>query len=224
MRDLVTGDEGLVVSDNTTSIFAYGWRPDSTALVYDYGCGLYEVSRDGTNVRLLWNENCRLEPSVNPVDGRLAFASAAADVGLLVSDSEPSSVNVAKIPGTHPGQHDPVWSPDGEWIQFSDNDAGTNLFRIRPDGTGSTPLTAFTGTDVIHGPGAWTADGSQIVIPATIQGTNGLYLVNADGSGYFLLRANTGGPDYDGVGSINRCISTCAHSARSVLRICELEE
>ncbi|HEX9823242.1 MAG TPA: hypothetical protein VGB51_02470 [Actinomycetota bacterium] len=58
-------------------------------------------------------------------------------------------------------QHDPAWSPDGQWIAFSTEVGG--LFKVRPDGSDLTPLSrSYRGA---RDP-AWSPDGAMIAYSA----------------------------------------------------------
>ena len=62
---------------------------------------------------------------------------------------------------------DPDWGPGG-WIVFGTYGFGdtihpSNLFLIKPDGTGLTPLTTFRAGAVVGGQPRWTPDGSAVV-------------------------------------------------------------
>src|SRR5207302_2754747 len=195
VRDLLTGNENLLVTD-TDFIISYGWRADSSRLVYDMVCSIYDNGRDGSGQFTLSSVNCYDDaPAVNWIDGRVAFHNTqpGGDIGLLTTNGTARTI----IAGTQPGDVWPAWSADGEWISFLD---GTNVFKIRPDGTGLLQLTSLTGSNRFLPPGAWAADGTQIIIAGYVNGTNGLFAISTDGSGFSLLRASTGGADYDYVG------------------------
>jgi Tol biopolymer transport system component len=86
---------------------------------------------------------------------------------------------------------DPDWSPDGSRILFTtrplvDFDAGqSELYTVRPDGTGLRRLTNYGP----NGPRAtqprWTPDGKAIVYTRTTQQhlPRHIYAINADGTG-----------------------------------------
>lgn len=65
---------------------------------------------------------------------------------------------------------DPAWSPDGGRIAFSD---GRDLYAIRADGTGVTPLTSGAPTDVSP---SWSPDGASIAF----QRDDGIWVMDAD--------------------------------------------
>jgi Tol biopolymer transport system component len=78
---------------------------------------------------------------------------------------------------------DPAWSPSGSTIAFA---RGGSIYTIKPDGTGLTELASLPG--VLDHP-AWAPDGTRIVFDELSAGSDGIYVVNADGSDLTLLRA-----------------------------------
>ena len=75
------------------------------------------------------------------------------------------------------GAYDPTWSPDGQWLTYAARQAtgkDTNLWLIRPDGTGRQRLTEG-GKD--RGAG-WSPDGDQIAFVRQLD--NGFALYFAD--------------------------------------------
>ena len=72
----------------------------------------------------------------------------------------------------------PEWSADGKWIIFSSNASGdSDIYRIRPDGTGVENLTQHGATEMHP---AWLPDGG--------------FLFDSDRSGDFdIYRADASG-------------------------------
>lgn len=70
------------------------------------------------------------------------------------------------------GDH-PDWSPDGKWIVFRSPEpggfAGTDLYRVHPNGTGLQPLTK-TKADVEVFAASYSPDGKSIVFAQTGKG------------------------------------------------------
>jgi hypothetical protein len=185
VRDLQTGLDTRIFI-NTNYVISYWWTADSSKIVFDYYCGVYIMDRNGANMQLLstgwpFPYPCSNDaPSLNPVDGRIAWHNDWIDGGLGVADSDGS--NSYHVSGTVRYDYSPVWSPDGEWIAFWRT---SDVYKIRPDGTDLTRLTFRDGTwdDYMEEVGAWTTDGDWLITSAKINTIDGLYAVPTDGSG-----------------------------------------
>ena len=95
----------------------------------------------------------------------------------------------------------PDWSPDGERIvfntyplgSFQDTTKATNLYTIRPDGTGLTQVTSFGENDTRATQPTWTPDGKRIIFtqivrnPANPWGERVVALIDAGGSDLTLI-------------------------------------
>jgi TolB protein len=81
----------------------------------------------------------------------------------------------------------PAWSPDGRWIVFEADIASfRDLYRIRPDGTGLTRLTA---NEEGNFDATVSPDGRWIVFTSSRDGDTEIYRMHADGSGQQRLTA-----------------------------------
>lgn len=67
-------------------------------------------------------------------------------------------VNLTRLSG---GGSAPVWSPDADFLAFISGSVGSDIFLMRPDGTGRRNLTVTPGADEVEP--AWSPDGSRIV-------------------------------------------------------------
>jgi Tol biopolymer transport system component len=90
------------------------------------------------------------------------------------------------------------WSPDGARIAFSSPDPGalagisSNVFTVRPDGTGLVKITKSHGGKLHSGLDSWSPDGTKIAFARIGATTAEIYVMNADGSGSKQL---TRGPE-----------------------------
>lgn len=89
---------------------------------------------------------------------------------------------------------DPDWSPDGNWIVFSDHPLHefqccevSNLYRIHPDGSGMEQLTHYDTADRRATQPRYTPDGKYIVFTAVAPSTRSLWAIPAEGGEPILL-------------------------------------
>ncbi len=95
----------------------------------------------------------------------------------------------------------PDWSPDGRRIvfntyplgSFQDTTKATNLYTIRPDGTGLTLVTHYGENDTRATQPTWTPNGARIIFmhiarnPSNPWGERHIALIDADGSNLTFL-------------------------------------
>jgi hypothetical protein len=208
VRDLETGQDTKVFT--STDIAAnYGWTPDGSQIVFDHWCTIHVMERDGSNQQEIigdWpysgDDNCYNDsPSVNMVDGRIAWDNVRHGIGLADADGQ----NPHWIPNTVPGDVWPSWSPDATWIAFykDSEDEAKNYYKIHPGGTGLTQLTYLSLENDGFGPaGPWSADGEWLVAPGTVDGVDGLYAVSTSGNGIVVPISIRAGAGADFVGSV----------------------
>jgi hypothetical protein len=202
VHDLQTGQDSLVYSASDYLLVA-SWTADGSRLVFDHGCHIYAMDRNGDNVDVLidtWPnvgiDHCYNDsPDSNPVNDRLAWENERHGLGVAEADGS----NPTWVPNTKPRDYSPRWSPDGQWIAFWRD---SNVYKIRPDGSDLTQLMFLTAAgDWMEDSGQWTPDGKYLVAAAYVDGVKGLYAVAADGSGRFFLLIARDWEDPDWVGS-----------------------
>jgi hypothetical protein len=193
VRDLVTGAETNLYHDSDF-IVSGDFTRDATQIVFDFECADYSIPSNGSangSSTFLSGGNCYDDsPVVNPVDGRIAYHNNASGGGIGIAST--NFQNKALVPNTALGTY-ASWSHDGQWLAYTLTSAyytyaGYNLYKIHPDGSGQTQLTFLSGaTNSFPIGAAWAGDDTALIGVGTINGTNGLYRVAADGSGAISL-------------------------------------
>jgi Tol biopolymer transport system component len=140
---------------------APAWSPDGTRIVFIGKFMASKTNGTGCECRSLW---------VVDVDGTHRHRILA--------------------PGLRPGGR-PDWSPDGKTILFRTHPGGdssgygSNLYTIRPDGSGLRQLTRYPAADRVL-EGSFSPDGRQIVFATSHGATGGsrpdLFVMNVDGT------------------------------------------
>jgi Tol biopolymer transport system component len=171
------GRRALTTHDSLDAV----WSPDGTELAYlDHFQNLVVMNADGSGSRIVSHEQGIGEDEIaswSP-DGEQLVFGAKLDVG-------PDAFFIVNADGT--GKHrlgasgsDPVWSPDGKQISFSD-EAG----RVAVIGVDGHGLHRLIQSGCSTDPARWSPDGKQIafVAPAEcLSGGAAIEVMNADGS------------------------------------------
>jgi TolB protein len=164
--------------------------------------GIFVMNADGSNVQQLTHltANAGTEdhtPSWCPDGGRIAFMRAnntrrpenASSIYVMGADGS-NLTRVRRMPRKWPGSGVPKWSPDGRLILFDtyclfgrcgQPSTGTQLFTIRPDGTGLRRLTNLPGNSY---DGSWSPSGRSIVFSRNrrVGPTGDLYVMRGAGA------------------------------------------
>ena len=183
------------------------WSPDATHIAFakfadnsDVLAEIYIVDADGSNPRNISNRATVLEysPTWSPDGLRIAFQSnrhdlpnACCETSLYVMNADGS--NVQRLT-TNSDDAYPRWSPDGKAITFAStrNGGAWQVFAMNADGSNVRQLT----TQKSNGKSVWSPDGTHLAFevwrPASGGGMdNGIYVMNADGSGQMRVSQTT---------------------------------
>lgn len=139
--------------------------------------------------------------STRALDGSAAAnTNGTQNIWAMKSDAT-GMTPLTRVTATQSDTSDPVWSPDGSKIAFQSpraldgSDAANtnntfNVWVMKSDGTGATPLTRLTAVNAHSFSPVWSPDGSKIAFAALraldgsdAVGTENIWVVNADGTG-----------------------------------------
>lgn len=134
-----------------------GYSPDGSRLVFmrtkpgvqpDGAGALFVVGVDGSGLRRItpWGSSF-LDRAWSP-DGRwIAFQRPYGQLYLV----HPDGSGLHQVPADLPsgaGARQPSWSPDADWIVFAlVREGASDIYAVRPDGTGLTHVTTSQGAD-----------------------------------------------------------------------------
>jgi len=193
---------------NTVADWEPAWSPDGQKIAWlsrgpdGTGADVFVMNVDGSDQQNLTPKpGNRGEPRWSP-DGRAILFTAVPpgqppsasgwpyrDVYVMNADGS-GQRNLTHTP--EGGEGHPAWSPDGQRIAFSRLTArpwGVRFVVMNADGSGKhavTPTLAYTGDRAITVTAAWSPDGRRIAF----DDHDGIYVVNADGSGLRRLAQN----------------------------------
>lgn len=164
-------------ANNTDRIVYSNDREGGFNLYVTNGLASKPVAVKGTNALGGGIEGAALSPDGNTV----AFVHELTDektggraTQIFLADLNTGSYRA--VTGEAGGAYDPAWSPDGQWLTYAARQARgteTNLWLIRPDGTGRQRLTEG-GKD--RG-ASWSPDGDQLAFIRQFDNGFALYFV-----------------------------------------------
>lgn len=194
-----TADDGNPVwsADGKRIVFASNRTGNSEIFIMNAdGSGQRNLSRnytDCTGLTGMDETTCNAQaedgqPSFSPDGKQIVFVSFRTEgLGLWVMNVDGSKARQLTEGGVQP-----TWSPDGTWIAYSDGvDQGdevnddavldTDIFVVRPDGTGKRSVSNVQGAKEFAP--TWSPDGRRIAFASDESGTDQVYVMEADGSG-----------------------------------------
>jgi hypothetical protein len=179
------------------------WTPDGDDIAYRNvdGIWLAPVTTDGAPAQKTFDDKDR-HPVVALVEGRevLAFARGPEGTRRIYTLDLAAGDGTEPVPvwDEGPDQHDPAWSPDGEWIAYASatSGGGFDLWKVRGDGS-EPPIPITSGPGVDNDP-AWSPDGQWIAYASsTGDGDYDLWKVRFDDSEPPVRLTNGPGVDHD---------------------------
>jgi TolB protein len=201
--------DGTALSEFPLGVGAFNgdpaYSPDGTQISFDQDTGpkapkvhgIFVAGADGSGARRLTTaprtaEAHDTESQWSPDGTRIAFTRVKrigrAAILVIAADGH----GLKRLTPWKLDAASPDWSPDGKAIIFNSHfDAGpkqsANLYSMRPDGSGRTPLTHHHGGRTHSFRPSWSPDGNRIVFARfRARGKNArtdLYTANPDGTG-----------------------------------------
>jgi TolB protein len=160
------------------------WSPDGSQILWAHPGGFGIANSDGTGLRTIHVAGDIGTPTFSPDGTRIAFLrTLAGDKGAIYA-ARANGSDVRRLTKPAKGVGSKIdWSPDGSTIAFSAvTGSSSNLFTIRPDGTGLKQITDVP-AKVTDGLDSWSPNGKQIAFISDAAGKFEIYVMNADGGG-----------------------------------------
>ena len=171
------------------------WAPDGKRIAYaswgrDQLPTIWVMRRDGTARRKLTSpgKGGTDMPAWSPDGHTIAFRAGFPEVIWLMDADGRNQRPLTTFRGLNGGDITASWSPTGRWIAFSRARSlsgvwHTDIYAIRPDGTGLRQLTNSRG--YLNAMPDWSPDGTRIAFVSDRQRRHeiaDIYVMNADGT------------------------------------------
>jgi TolB protein len=177
------------------------YSPDGSTIVFDRSLpredALWLMRSNGSGLRQLTHNSparkgeCRCEgsPVFSPDGRRITFVRTITDLKTAVFVVNADGSGLKQLTPWHLGVSAKLdWSPDGSKILISSPQqerpgTASNVFTLRPDGTGLTQLTHETKPGVHDLADGFSPDGTKIIFAKTVGGGPfQVYVMKSDGS------------------------------------------
>jgi Tol biopolymer transport system component len=192
------------------------FSPDAKWIVYERDIapgnnGVWLMRSDGSGLRRVTRNpfrggecGCDTDPNFSPNGKWISFVR-------IKKDHEQQALFAVRPNGTGLHRITPYswevavkhdWSPDGELIVLTTNadyvrpNESANLVTIRPDGSGKTDLTGFTGRTENAFAGSFSPDGEQIVFRIESGDSYSLAVIDRDGDNLHRITTGKGRPRF----------------------------
>lgn len=160
---------------------ALDWSPDGQQIAYtDNRNGvqqLYLLDLAANTTRPITDERgSAFAPAWSP-PGLIAFSwSPVANAEIYTLPAADSVAQPWRITDNPYTDSAPEWSPDGQWLAFvSDRAGSSNIYLMRPDGADLRPVLLTASAD--HDP-TWSPDGMRLAITSTAGRVSQLLIVD----------------------------------------------
>jgi TolB protein len=140
------------------------WSPDGKRLLFNGlrngSFDIWTVEADGSGLRDLTPQpSLEYSASWSPDGSRVVFGSnrgSESEEGGHIFAVDVETRRIRRLTADPGGDYAPAWSPDGRWIAFnSTRDGNTEIYIMRPDGTGQRRLTTDPRDDIYA---VWVGD------------------------------------------------------------------
>lgn len=197
-------NQHLLLNDPGFDDEAPSFSPDGGNIIFsrcaplggEFPCSIYRIQADGSGMTQLTPVRIELtdfEPAYSPDGSTVAFASFGRDgVIAAVYLMDADGANIRQVSDAELEGYSPNWSPDGRQLVLLTkccNPEPANVVVMKRDGQQPRQITDDNGGTTVAGRSSWSPQGDAIVFRSTnfATGDNGIYIVNADGSGKRLL-------------------------------------
>ena len=193
---------------SSAGIDCWVWSRDQTRILCAFPTGAFSIRAfdGGDPVQLTTNPygSQDLPTDISPDGARFVFLrfKPGAAPAPRPFQTQQVALFVANIDGSGLRQITPyglssahefasaTWSPDGKKIIFGGHDG--RLYVVHPDGTGIAPIILQVGTGRYSAfEPHWSPDGTRIIFCMFINGGEGIYTANADGSNVVQIAFTT---------------------------------
>ena len=166
-----------------------------------HGAGFAFSRADGNGFRTIRIAGEISSPTFSPDGKRIAFRRQWSERRSAIFVVSANGGRARQVVAPAGGVADKIdWSPDGSGIVFSapvfgekSGQPSSNVFTIRPDGSGLRQLTHARGGKVNNGADSWSPDGKRIAFVSNRGGAYQIYLMNADGTQATAVTHSTAG-------------------------------
>ena len=189
---LATGKRTIIVDLKGKNTFWPAWCPDGKRVIFDTDMwgkselAVYDLTTKKLT-RLTDTIGKNTLPDCSP-DGKTVVFTGNRGLGWHIYKLDMETRKITKLTNKR-GNCRPHYSPDGKWIAFvSESHGKTDIFLMRPDGTGIHSLTK----DPAHWDyyPAWSKDGKRVFFSKSVKHRGApwhLWGINVDGTHAFQI-------------------------------------